>query len=408
MKKIKITYKELYDLFGNGNHEEFCSLDEEIFVKTPRGEFTKINGVICKHNNNVIRLDFEDEYFECSENHLLSKDDEQVIASDVWEIDSIYGKKQILEKTPIGVETVYDIGINFPHWYIATQKSGIIHHNTAYALSAAREFLNNNKKGSIIYFDTEGATDEEQIKNFGIDATRIEHQPIRFIEELSQMLLTIAEEQIELSTKDREPLMLIIDSIGNLSTSKEVADLSSGNDKVDMTKAKKLTAMFRAVTVLLTKAEICTIFTNHVYDTQDLFAKKVMKGGKSIVYCASTIIQLSKKKDKEGTEVVGNIIKASAVKARKAKENAAVNTYISYKNGVIKHFGLVELAESVNLIKRVGNKYEFPSGQKLFLKDIFKNPEAVFTKEFLIELNTLVKSKFNYGDHETFESDESE
>lgn len=270
---------------------------------------------------------------------------------------------------------------------------------TFLVLAAAKEFLNNNKKGTVIYFDTEGATDAEQISGLGIDTSRFEHQGVRFIEEISRMLLIIAEEQKALSEKERqaEPLLIIIDSIGNISTSKEVNDLSEGNDKVDMTKAKKLNAMFRAVSVPLTEAGLCTIFTNHVYDTQDMYSQKVMKGGSGLMFLASTILFLAKKKDKEGTEVVGNIIRALAKKARKAKMDAVVNTYISYKTGLNKHFGLLELAETVGIVKRVGNRYEFPDGEKYYLKDVLKNPDSIWTKSILQDLNEKVKPMFNYG-----------
>ncbi len=269
---------------------------------------------------------------------------------------------------------------------------------TFLALAAAKNFLENNKKGEVYYFDTEAATDAEQITNLGIDTSRIYHEAVQNIEDLSQMLLTIANAQMELEEKERVPLMVIIDSIGNLTTSKEMTDLTEGNDKVDMTKAKKLTAMFRAVTIPLTKAGICTIFTNHVYDTQEMYSQKIMKGGKSVVYLATTILEFSKSKDKDGTEVIGNIIRAKAVKARKAKENAIVRTYISYKNGLNRYFGLLELSEESGLVKRVGNRYEFPDGQKLSMKDILKNPETVYTKDFLVKLNEAVRGKFNYGD----------
>lgn len=270
---------------------------------------------------------------------------------------------------------------------------------TFLCLAAARELLKKDKNAAVIYLDTESATDEEQIKNIVGEeyCSRVEHQGVRFIEDLSRLLLTIAEEQKAIPEKQREQILIIIDSIGNLSTSKEVTDLTEGNDKVDMTKAKKLTAMFRAVTIPLAEAGIGVLFTNHAYDTQDLYSQKIMKGGKSVVYLASTILELSKKKDKDGTEVVGNIVRATAKKSRKSKENAIVSTYISYKTGLNKYFGLLELAESAGLVKRVGNKYEFPDGQKLWLKDVLRNPEKCWTQSLLEDINVAVKHMFNYG-----------
>ena len=274
------------------------------------------------------------------------------------------------------------------------------------ALAAANALLSSDPNAIVIYLDTESAIDREQISSLVCDPSRVFHELVNQIEELSQKLLEIAKAQKELPKKEQHQVLLIIDSLGNLTTSKEMTDLTEGNDKVDMTKAKKLAAMFRSATVPLTEAGICTIFTNHVYDTQEMYSQKVMKGGKALVYLASTIIEFSKRKDKDGTEVVGNIIRCMARKARKAKENATVSMYISYKNGLNRYYGLLELAEEVGFVKRVGNRYEFPDGQKLFLKEILKDPKNCWTEEHLKLLNEKVKSKFNYGNSDD-ESDMS-
>lgn len=265
------------------------------------------------------------------------------------------------------------------------------------ALAAANALLESDKEAEVIYLDTESATDKEQIEALVCDPSRVQHLLVNQIESLSQMLLDIAKTQKEIPKKEQKRVLLVIDSLGNLTTSKEMTDLTDGNDKVDMTKAKKLAAMFRASAVPLTEAGICTIFTNHVYDTQEMYSQKIMKGGKALVYLASTIIEFSKRKDKDGTEVVGNIIRCFAKKARKAKENATVSMYISYKNGLNRYYGLLELAEEVGMVKRVGNRYEFPDGQKLFLKEILKDPKACWTDAHLKMLNEKVKYKFNYG-----------
>lgn len=265
------------------------------------------------------------------------------------------------------------------------------------ALAAANSLLKSDPDAVVIYLDTESATDKEQISSLVCDPSRVQHELVNNIEKLSEMILFICKTQKELPKKEQHQVLLIIDSLGNLSTSKELTDLSEGNDKVDMTKAKKLAALFRSATVPLTEAGICTIFTNHVYDTQELYSQKIMKGGKALVYLASTIIEFSKRKDKDGTQVVGNIIRCMARKARKAKENASVSMYISYKTGLNRYYGLLELGEEVGMIKRVGNRYEFPDGQKLFLKEILKDPKSCWTEDHLKMLNEKVKPMFNYG-----------
>jgi hypothetical protein len=143
------------------------------------------------------------------------------------------------------------------------------------------------------------------------------------------------------------------------------------------------------------------IMTNHTYDViGSMFPQKEMGGGSGLKYAASSIIYLSKRKDKEGTEVVGNIIHCKNFKSRLTKENAMIDVKLTYKTGLDKYYGLIELGEEAGIFKKVSTRYEMPDGSKVFGKNINDNPEKYFTKEVLDKIDETAKRKFLYGSEE--------
>lgn len=116
-----------------------------------------------------------------------------------------------------------------------------------------------------------------------------------------------------------------------------------------------------------------------------------------LIYAASTILMLAKKKDKDGTEVVGNIIKVKTYKSRLSKENAEVELQLSYKRGLDRYYGLLPLCEKYDVIRKSGRQYELPTGAKVFGKQIIENPEEVFTEEILSQIDEVAKKEFRYG-----------
>ena len=112
---------------------------------------------------------------------------------------------------------------------------------------------------------------------------------------------------------------------------------------------------------------------------------------------ASTIIYLSKKKEKDGTEVIGNIIKAKTAKSRLSKENQDVEVRLFYdERGLDRYYGLLELGEEAGMWKNVAGRYEI-NGKKLYAKEILKNPEQYFTEEVMLQLDSAAKEQFSYG-----------
>tara|TARA_R110001583_G_scaffold66624_1_gene191275 strand:- start:2983 stop:3570 length:588 start_codon:yes stop_codon:yes gene_type:complete len=182
-----------------------------------------------------------------------------------------------------------------------------------------------------------------------------------------------------------------------LSTTKEVEDTTDGKETRDMTRAQVLKAAFRVLTLKLGRAKIPMVVTNHTYESMGLFSTKEMGGGSGLKYAASSIIYLSKKKEKDGTEVVGNIIHCKNHKSRLTKENKMVDVRLTYDKGLDRYYGLLELAEKYEVFKKVSTRYELPDGSKQFGKAILNDPETYFTEDIMHKLDLAAETEFKYG-----------
>ena len=165
-----------------------------------------------------------------------------------------------------------------------------------------------------------------------------------------------------------------------------------------MTNAQLIKATFRVLTLKLAKADVPLIVTNHVYDViGSYFPMKEMGGGSGLKYTASQIVFLTKKKDKDGTDVIGNIIRCRLIKSRFTKENKVVEVKLSYDKGLDRYYGLLELAEKYDIIKKVSTRYELPDGSKVFGKAINSDPEKYYTEDLLHQIELAAGTEFNYG-----------
>ena len=186
-----------------------------------------------------------------------------------------------------------------------------------------------------------------------------------------------------------------------LSTTKEVEDTADGKETRDMTRAQVLKAAFRVLTLKLGRAKVPMIITNHTYDVVGAYMPtKEMGGGSGLKYAASTIIYLSKKKDKEGTEVVGNIIHCKTQKSRLSKENMMVDVRLRYDTGLDKYYGLLDLACKYGIFKQVSTRIELPDGSKQYAKSIYSDPEKYFTDDILKQIDEAAKREYSYGNTE--------
>ena len=269
---------------------------------------------------------------------------------------------------------------------------------TFFALGLCKSFLDANPDGGVVYFETESALTKDMIEERGIDGKRIVMMPVTTVQEFRTEAIRIVDKYLEQKEEDRQPLMFVLDSLGMLSTTKEIEDTADGKETRDMTRSQLVKAAFRVLTLKLGKAKVPMVVTNHTYDQMGtMFPQKVMGGGSGLQYAASTIVFLSKKKDKEGTEVVGNIIHCKLNKSRLTKENSMVDVSLKYKGGLSRWYGLLELAEEAGIFKKVATRFELPDGAKLYGKQILGEPEKYFTEEVMQKLDAFAKEKFTYG-----------
>jgi RecA/RadA recombinase len=268
---------------------------------------------------------------------------------------------------------------------------------TFFVLGVLKQFLEDNKDGGVIYFDTEAAVTRQMMDDRGIDTKRVVISEPSSIEEFRTNATRILSTYIE-QGKDAPPMMMVLDSLGMLSSAKELADTESGSEKRDMTKSQLLRGTFRVLSLKLAKANVPLLVTNHVYDVIGAYIPtKEITGGAGLKYAASSIAMLGKKKDRDGTDVVGNIIKVTMHKSRFTKEQKKVEVKLSYETGLDRYYGLLDLAEKYEIIKKVSTRFELPDGRKVFGKAINNNPTEYFTDDIMAQLEVAAGKEFKYG-----------
>ena len=267
---------------------------------------------------------------------------------------------------------------------------------TFFALSVVRNFLDANPKGGVIYFETESAISKEMIESRGIDSQRMVLFPVSTIEDFRTQACRIVDKYMK--EPKREPMMFVLDSLGMLSTSKEMEDVANDKQVRDMTKSQLIKGAFRVLTLKLGQAKIPMIVTNHTYDVIGSYVPtKEMGGGTGLKYAASTIIYLGKKKEKDGTTLVGNIIKCEAKKSRLTKEGSKVETRLYFdERGLDKYYGLLELGEKYGVFERKGNRVVVGESS-VYPSAILKDPDKYFTKEIMDQLEEAAKKEYSYG-----------
>lgn len=269
---------------------------------------------------------------------------------------------------------------------------------TFFALSIVKNFLDQNPEGQVIYFESESAISKDMMATRNIDVKRVGLVPVTTVQEFRTQSIKIVDEYDKLKKEDRPPILFVLDSLGMLSTSKEVADASDGKETRDMTRAQVIKSIFRILSLKLGRAGIPLIVTNHTYEVVGAYVPmKEMGGGTGLKYAASSILFLSKKKEKDGTEQVGNIIKVKAHKSRFTKENSIVETRLFFdERGLDKYYGLLELGQQHGVFERVGNRVKTEHGN-VYPSAIYKEPEKYFTPEILQALDECAKKEFCYG-----------
>ena len=269
---------------------------------------------------------------------------------------------------------------------------------TFYAIGIASTFLTDHPDGAVFYFDSEAAATPDLFRDRGLDPARVWHFPIDTIEEFRTQMIRILDNLLKTPEKDRKPLLIILDSLGMLASQKELQDAMDDKQVRDMTKSQTIKSVFRIITSKLGKLKIPMIVTNHTYKTMNPYGDPTdMGGGSGLKYAASNIVYLSKRKEKDGKEIIGNVIHCKNYKSRLTKENAMIDVRLTYDKGLDQHYGLLDLAVKHGIFKSVSTRIELPDGSKQYAKTINNEPSKFYTKDVLSQIDEAAKKEFLYG-----------
>ncbi|CAB4124308.1 recombinase A [uncultured Caudovirales phage] len=221
------------------------------------------------------------------------------------------------------------------------------HFKTAFSLLMAKAYQDKYPESVILFYDSEFGTPQNYFDSFGIDTERVIHTPLTDIEQLKFDVMS------QLTKIERgEKVMIIIDSIGNLASKKEVEDALEGKSVADMTRAKQIKSLFRMVTPHLNLKDIPMVVVNHTYKTMELYAKDVVGGGTGSYYSADNIFILGRQQEKDGTEVIGYNFIINVEKSRYVKEKAKIPVSVTFEGGISKWSGLLDIAiETGSVVK---------------------------------------------------------
>ncbi len=280
---------------------------------------------------------------------------------------------------------------------------------TFFALGMVKQFLEDHPEAAVIYFESESALTKDMIEERGIDSNRIVIVPVVTVQEFRNQSLNILDKYLETEESERPPMMFVLDSLGMLSTTKEIEDTAEGKETRDMTRAQITKGAFRVLTLKLGRAKVPMIVTNHTYDViGSMFPQKEMGGGSGLKYAASSIIFLSKRKEKDGTEIIGNIIHCKNAKSRLTVENRMVDVRLTYDKGLDRYYGLLDLALAFDVFKKQGTRVLLPTGKTEYGKTINNNPEKYFTEDVMDKLEVVVNEYFKYGKSSETGTDDSQ
>ena len=269
---------------------------------------------------------------------------------------------------------------------------------TFFVMGMVKSFLDANPDAGVLYFESESAITKQMVIDRGIDPQRMVILPVTTVQEFRTQAIKVLDKYMETPEDGRVPMMLCLDSLGMLSTTKEVEDTADGKETRDMTRAQVLKAAFRVLTLKLGRAKIPMIVTNHTYDVVgSMFPTKEMGGGSGLKYAASSIVYLSKKKEKDGTEVIGNIVHCKNQKSRLTIENKMVDVRLTYDKGLDRYYGLIDLAVKYGIFKQVSTRIELPDGTKQYGKTINNSPEKYFTDEIMKQIDEAAMKEYKYG-----------
>ena len=276
------------------------------------------------------------------------------------------------------------------------------HFKTAFSLLMARAYLDKYEDAALLFYDSEFGTPQSYFETFGIDMDRVLHTPITDIEQLK---FDIMQQMQNVERGDK--LIIVIDSIGNLASKKEVEDALEQKSAADMTRAKQLKSLFRMVTPHLTLKDIPMVVVNHTYKEIGMFPKDIVGGGTGSYYSADNIFILGRQQEKDGNELTGYNFIINVEKSRYVKEKSKIPVSVSFDGGISKFSGLLDLAlESGHVIKPKVGWYQKAGEEKNYREKDTDNKD--FWMPILMEKSfyDFVKSKYSIAVTDMVKSDD--
>ena len=244
------------------------------------------------------------------------------------------------------------------------------HFKTAFALMLAKSYLDKYEDAVVLFYDSEFGAPEGYFNTFEIDTDRVIHTPVTDIEQLKHDIMSQLK---DIERGDR--VIILVDSVGNLASKKEVEDALEGRSVADMTRAKQMKSLFRMITPHLTIKDISAVVVNHTYKEIGLFPKDIVSGGTGVYYSADNIYIIGRQQEKQGKEVVGYNFIINVEKSRYVREKSKIPIEVSWEGGISKWSGLLDMAlESGHVVKPSNGWYaksDEDDAKKVRLKDTY-------------------------------------
>lgn len=281
------------------------------------------------------------------------------------------------------------------------------HFKTAFSLLMAASYIKKYPDGIILFYDSEFGTPESYFTSFGVPLDSVVHTPITDIEQLK---FDIMQQLNELKREDK--VMIVVDSVGNLASKKEVDDALKGSSAADMSRAKQLKSLFRMITPHLTLKDIPMVVVNHTYQTQEMYSKTIVSGGTGVYYSADNIWIIGRQQDKDDKELKGYHFIINVEKSRFVKEKSKIPITVNFDSGINKWSGFLDLALEAGYITKpkqgwyaTFNKETGELGPNKRASDIIDNNDFWKTLLDTTDFANWIKNKFSLSHGEMIEEE---
>ena len=329
--------------------------------------------------------------------------------SDILEDSKFFTAKDLIPTTVPAVNIALSGQINggfTPGLTIWTGPSK--HFKTSFSLLMAKAYMDKYQDSVVLFYDSEFGTPQSYFDTFGIDKSRVLHTPITDVEQLKFDVMAQLE---NINRGDR--VMIVIDSVGNLASKKEVEDALKQNSAADMTRAKQLKSLFRMITPYLSLKDIPMVVVNHTYKEIGMFPKDIVGGGTGSYYSADNIYILGRQQEKDGTELTGYNFIINVEKSRYVKEKSKIPISVSFEGGIQKYSGLLDVAmEGGFVIKPSNGWYQKVNTETGVIDDKKYRIKDTDTKDFWLPVlqqksfYEFVKNKYQVAATEILKDDD--